>query len=137
MGKTLDLRKRITTLEAEKEAAVLEGKRHTALERALGFLPWQSDYSRDLARNLFESRVEGDKEFTIEGVALDDAVITTIRTAHANLLVPEQSAAGAQKEIGGKTAAKPATDFDALNALSSREELAAAAKELAAVLAKG
>jgi hypothetical protein len=145
MGKRIDtLKKRISTLEADAKANIqknADNERDLALERALGFLPWLDDNSRDLARTSYRPLVKRDKdsgEFMIKGVALDDFITVELPDKHPNLLAPKnKTVAASDTQKGAGKPAKPGPiDFDALSATSTKEELAAASKVLAGILAQ-
>jgi hypothetical protein len=114
---------------------------NSALDRALGSIPWESNNSRDLARNFFAPLVKRDEdtgEFMIEGVALETFIMAEIPERFPNLMASKtKTASGAQPGTGtGSKPAKPAPiDFDALTSQSTKAELEAAAKHLASVLA--
>jgi hypothetical protein len=161
MGKKLEKAlRRISSLEAEGKASkqiaaqkladteriaaqkVADAEREKALEHAVRAMPFVDDPSHDLVLTFYRTRVERDKDtgqFMIDGVPLEAFMASEIPEKYPNLLRPkneEVDVSGRQREAGGKAAAKPAIDYDALNSQSGKETLDAAAKQIAAVLAR-
>jgi hypothetical protein len=138
----LETQKRIDSLEAgakDEKQKRADAERDGALDRALSGIPWESLGSLELARKYYASQVKRDKdtgEFQINGVALDTLIAADIPDKFPNLIAQHKPQSDAQKGTGSKPAKPAPIDFDALSATSTKEELAAASKALAGILAQ-
>lgn len=130
---------RILALETDKAAEVakrVQAEKESALDRALSDIPWASLHSRDLARNNFLPHIKKDEdtgEFLIGDQKIDVFIKAEIAEKFDNLLAPKnKGGSGAGKGTGGKPAP---IDFEALTASTTKEDLFAASRTLAGVLA--